>query len=103
MFLVATANRAVIGYALAVQRGTAAEIHSLAVDPEHRGRGVGVALLKRVIGLLRHRGFSIVYLTVRLENEAAIGLYQKLGFQRVRRLNGYYEDGAAGWRMRRIG
>jgi ribosomal protein S18 acetylase RimI-like enzyme len=37
---------------------------------------------------------------VRRENAAAIQLYRGLGFDRIRRINRYYEDGAAAWRMR---
>jgi ribosomal-protein-alanine N-acetyltransferase len=103
VFLVATANRVVVGYALAAYGGTGAEIHSVAVTPEHRGRGVGAALLTRVIGLLQRGDAPLIDLTVRLENHAAVHLYKKLGFERVRRVDGYYEDGAPAWRMRRPG
>jgi ribosomal-protein-alanine N-acetyltransferase len=101
VFLVAIINRVLVGYALALHGEYRAEISSIAVAPAHRGQGVGVALIKRVIGLLRRQGFGTVSLNVRLENRVAIGLYRKLGFQRVRRVNGYYEDGAPACRMRR--
>lgn len=99
-FLVASIGGAVVGYALAWHNRTRAEIHSIAVAPGQRGHGIAVALLKRVVGLLRRRGFRTVSLNVRLDNRAAIGLYRRLGFRRVRRVNGYYEDGAPSWRMR---
>jgi ribosomal-protein-alanine N-acetyltransferase len=102
VFLVATLNGGVVGYVLAGHGVTRAEIHSLAVAPAHRGNGIAVALLKRVIGLLLRRGFMGVSLNVRLENSAAIGLYRRLGFRKIRRVNGYYEDGAPAWRMRRF-
>jgi ribosomal-protein-alanine N-acetyltransferase len=101
VFLVATIDHRIVGYALAFQSRTRAEIHSIAVAPAERGRGVAVALLRRILALLRRRGFQTVSLNVRLENTAAIGLYRKLGFQRVRRVNGYYQDGAPSWRMSR--
>src|SRR5580698_7522640 len=106
-FLVALIDRRVVDHPLAFQSGAChnkaprAEIHSIAVAPGQRGKGVAVALLKRTLAQLRRRGFETVSLNVRLENKAAIGLYRKLGFQRVRRVNGYYEDGAPAWRMRR--
>jgi ribosomal-protein-alanine N-acetyltransferase len=101
IFLVAAIDRRVVGYALAFHSETRAEIHSIAVAPADRGRGIAVLLLKRIIASLRRRGFGIISLNVRLENKAAVGLYRKLGFQRVRRVNNYYEDGAPAWRMRR--
>ena len=103
VFLVATIGSAVVGYALAFHSETRAEVDSIAVAPTARRKGVAVALLKRVIGVLRLRGFRTVSLNVRLENKAAIGLYRMLGFQRVRRVSGYYEDGAPAWRMRKSG
>jgi [ribosomal protein S18]-alanine N-acetyltransferase len=101
VFLVAAIDGNVVGYALAYQSRTRAEIHSVAVAPGRRGRGIAVALLRRIFALLRRRGFETVSLNVRLDNKAAVELYRKLGFQRVRRVNGYYEDGAPAWRMRR--
>ena len=100
---VATIDGIVVGYALAFHSESRAEIHSIAVAPARRGLGVAVALLNRTIASLQRRGFKTVSLTVRLENRSAIRLYQKLGFQRVRRVNGYYEDGAPAWRMRKSG
>ena len=103
VFLVATAGRQVIGYALAFHGRTRAEIHSVAIAPAQRRRGVALALLRRIVVLLLQRGFRKVSLNVRLENKSAIRLYRKLGFQRVRRVDGYYEDGAPAWRMQRAG
>lgn len=102
-FLVATTDGAVVGYALAFHTKTRAEVDSIAVAPAHRGQGIAVALLTRVISQLRRRGFKAVSLNVRPENTAAIRLYQKLGFRRVRRVDGYYADGATAWRMRKSG
>jgi ribosomal-protein-alanine N-acetyltransferase len=101
VFFVATSQRQVIGYALALHGKTRAGIHSIAVAPAQRGRGVAVALLLRIIALLRRRGLETVSLNVRLENKTAIRLYRRLGFQRAQRVDGYYEDGASAWLMSR--
>lgn len=106
VFLVACMNGKIasgkiVGYALAFHSRMRAEIHSLAVAPAHRGKGVAMALLKSLLARLRRRGFGTVSLDVRPENKAAIQLYRKAGFQRIRRVNGYYEDGGPSWRMRR--
>jgi ribosomal-protein-alanine N-acetyltransferase len=39
------------------------------------------------------------YLEVRIGNDAAIGLYEKLGFAKVKRNYGYYLDGEDAWVM----
>jgi ribosomal-protein-alanine N-acetyltransferase len=101
LFLVAIVQRKIAGYALSFHTRTKAEIYSIAVAPDERGRGVAMALLTRTLALLLRGGFETVFLNVRLENTAAIQLYRKLGFHRVRRVNGYYDDGAPAWRMRR--
>jgi ribosomal-protein-alanine N-acetyltransferase len=103
VFLVATIDGIIVGYALAFHGRVRADIDSVAVTPAQRGQGVAAALLKRVIRSLRQRGFKTVSLNVRPENREAILLYQKLGFQRVRRVSGYYEDGGPAWRMRKSG
>jgi ribosomal-protein-alanine N-acetyltransferase len=101
VFLVAIVRRKIAGYALSFHTRSKAEIHSIAVAPSERGRGVAMALLNRTLALLLRRGFETVFLNVRLENTAAIRLYRKLGFHRIRRVDGYYDDGAPAWRMRR--
>jgi RimJ/RimL family protein N-acetyltransferase len=54
----------------------------LAVDPDHSGRGLGIALLNDIINWSRSRGFRRIELSVALQNEKAIRLYQRCGFQK---------------------
>jgi ribosomal-protein-alanine acetyltransferase len=100
LFLVASSGEIVVGYALAVHNQSRSELDSIAVAPSHRGLGIAAALMSRLNLLLRRRGVSAMMLCVRQDNAAAIGLYRKLGFRRVRGINGYYDDGAPAWRMR---
>jgi ribosomal protein S18 acetylase RimI-like enzyme len=55
-------------------------VHDLAVLPDHRGRGVGRALLAGVEGRARARGCCKLTLEVLDENERARGLYASFGF-----------------------
>ena len=100
IFLVAVTGGVVAGYIIGFYEHNRAEVDSVAVSPSHRGLGIAAALMARLMSLLRRRGFSTLKLTVRLDNAAAIALYQKLGFSRERRINRYYEDGGPAWRMR---
>jgi ribosomal-protein-alanine N-acetyltransferase len=102
VFLVATINGIVIAYAIGWHSASRAEIDSIAVSPANRDKGVAIVLLRRVLNSLRRRGLPAVSLNVRLDNHSAIRLYQKLGFERARRISGYYEDGAPALRMRRM-
>lgn len=56
-------------------------IYDLFVVPEHRGKGVGEALLKRALEASRRRGFALAGLMVRANNKVAYSLYEKRGFK----------------------
>lgn len=56
-------------------------IHDLAVLPEHRGIGVGTALLQAVEAEARRRGCCKLTLEVQESNERARGLYRRFGFE----------------------
>lgn len=53
---------------------------SMAVRPERRGLGVGTALLERLCGEARERGFERISLSVDVRNPAH-RLYRRLGFE----------------------
>jgi GNAT-family acetyltransferase (TIGR03103 family) len=56
---------------------------TLAVDPTASVPGVGEALTRALADIFRRRGRAYMDLSVAHDNAAAIGLYEKLGFQRV--------------------
>ncbi len=72
---------------------------SVAVLEGHRGFGLGLALMEEALNGMRERGCSEVYLEVRVSNDAAVGLYRKLGFQVVATHHGYYRDGENAYLM----
>ncbi|HET7307989.1 MAG TPA: N-acetylglutaminylglutamine synthetase [Gammaproteobacteria bacterium] len=55
----------------------------LAVDPQARSPGIGEALVTHLADHYHARGRSFMDLSVMHDNASAIGLYEKLGFQRV--------------------
>ncbi|MAQ83483.1 MAG: GNAT family N-acetyltransferase [Maritimibacter sp.] len=61
------------------------EITTLYVQPRHKGRGLGKALLAEGIAIARARGATSVWLTTNSENTDAIGFYQSQGFRVVGR------------------
>jgi ribosomal protein S18 acetylase RimI-like enzyme len=60
-----------------------AEFRMLAVDPAARGRGVGTALLRRVLDDSRDRGNHGVVCSSLPEMRAAHRIYRRLGFRRA--------------------
>lgn len=75
---------------LAVAGGAEAELESIVVSGELRGRGIGGGLLKSAIGAARSQGANRLGLEVRESNVAATRLYARLGFAEEGRRRGYY-------------
>jgi len=63
------------------ERGSS--LWGLAVDPKTTHPGVGEALVRRLAEVFQARGLSTLDLSVLHDNEAAIALYEKLGFKRA--------------------
>jgi ribosomal protein S18 acetylase RimI-like enzyme len=55
-------------------------IANVAVDPAYRRKGIAKALTNSAIEHAKNRGADEIWLHVRSENEAAMNLYQSLGF-----------------------
>jgi ribosomal-protein-alanine N-acetyltransferase len=67
-----------------------AEILTVAMRPELRGRGYAKPLLSRHLDGLSRRGVAKVHLEVEDGNAPAIALYRRLGFGETGRRPGYY-------------
>jgi [ribosomal protein S18]-alanine N-acetyltransferase len=67
-------------------------VMNIAVAPEHRRRGIARSLMERLFEVTARdaqRGYT---LEVRVSNEAAIRLYEALGFRARGIRRGYYTD-----------
>ena len=60
----------------------------LAVSPAFRGEGYGEQLVAAIA-----RDHDSVTCHARATNETALSFYRHIGFETVRRIDGYYEDG----------
>ncbi len=58
-------------------------LQDLFVEPAHRRRGIGAALMARVAALAREIGSPVVELMVRADNAAARTFYRRTGFQHL--------------------
>jgi len=105
-FLVAELDGALIGYVMCrieygfshLRRlGLARKGHivSIAVREAHRGRGVGTLLMRASQDSMFEKAAAECYLEVRVTNDEAIALYQRLGYSVASRLEAYYKDGEA--------
>ena len=59
-------------------------IQNLGITPEHRGDGLGTALLVRALDGFREQGLTCATLEVTAQNSGALRLYQRFGFQVVK-------------------
>jgi ribosomal protein S18 acetylase RimI-like enzyme len=100
---VAERDGEVVGDAVVTYRRgfLSARVYTLAVAPHARGLGVGRALLERVERGAKERGCVTVRLEVREDNEAALALYRRGGYQSAGSTSDYYEDGSAARRLRK--
>lgn len=57
--------------------------HRLAVDPKFRGAGVAAALMRKAEEVAMERGIPTVRTDTSMENEAAQGLFLKLGYRKT--------------------
>lgn len=68
-----------------------AEILTVAIAPECRGKGLSIPLLERHLDELSRRGARTVHLEVEEGNQPALALYRRFGFGQVGRREGYYQ------------
>lgn len=71
-----------------------AEIVTLYVNEEYRHKGIGKALIEAVFGVFEKLQIKQCTLEVSELNEAAIKLYESLGFKTVAKRAQYYRDGS---------
>lgn len=95
-FLVAEKNGYVVGYVISRQINGKGHVIAIAVDPGHRCRGIGKALMEVTMRVFESLGVGEIYLEVRTSNIPATKFYEKLGFERKGILPAYYSDGEDG-------
>ena len=101
LFVAAAQGDALGGYALGAVAARAREawLLSLAVHPDHRGRGLAAGLAAVVVESFAVRGFERIALTVSPRNTAAVRLDEKLGFAIEAEEANYFGGGERRWRM----
>ena len=88
--LVADYNGDIAGYAVFWAVMDQGELGNVAVDEDHRGRGIGSELIQAVMECAHERGVREIFLEVRKSNVRAQDLYKTFGFSEVGRRKNYY-------------
>jgi ribosomal-protein-alanine N-acetyltransferase len=84
---------ALLGWAGVRVLSDEAEILTVGVVPEARGRSIARRMIAALLDAVRGAGATEVYLEVRVDNVEARGLYESEGFIDIGRRRGYYDHG----------
>jgi ribosomal-protein-alanine N-acetyltransferase len=92
--LIAKESNEIVGFIIGMIRTDRNTMsgHILTIDilPAYRRRGIGQMLLQEIERIFKEKGVRNSYLEVREDNVAAAGLYQKLGYREIGKLENYY-------------
>ena len=83
LWLVALDNQSVVGYVGSQTVLDQTDMMNIAVHPQYRKQGIASDLIGELCLQLKEQGSKGLLLEVRVSNEPAIGLYEKLGFHQI--------------------
>ena len=102
-FLVAEKDGNVVGFLTTIATSMFdVKILSLAIDRRYQNKGFASMLLQSLFEVLRTKGVLRILLEVRLSNFLAQRLYLSLGFNLVKVISSYYQDGEDAYLMEKM-
>ena len=99
--IVARREQSIAAFAIMHFGDDVAHLNLLAVAPEHRRQGLGSQMMEWLTSTAIEAGVFRINLEVRTQNDAARGFYQRLGFDQLGVVQGYYQGREAALRMSR--
>jgi len=78
------------------------EVKRMYVRPQFRGLGLGKVMLNHLAHHARDQGVGLLRLETGIHQRAAIGLYERQGFQRIPAFGEYQEDPLSRFYEKRI-
>ena len=92
--LVAEADNQIVGAILAFPTIEKKEIlfavHKVFVHPQYKGNGLGTRLFYQLLEILDKEEQAASFLTVQPQNKPAIKLYNNMGYESAKYVEGYY-------------
>ncbi len=102
-FLVAEKDGDVVGFLTTIATSLFdVKILSLAIDRRYQNKGFASMLMQSLFEVLRTKGVLRILLEVRLSNLLAQRLYLSLGFNLVKVISSYYQDGEDAYLMEKM-
>ncbi len=80
-------NNSIVGYILWLKRKSYYRLYSIAIDPNHQGKGLSKELLNYSFNVLQSLSYQ---LEVNTKNSKATTLYEKFGFKTIKILKDFY-------------
>lgn len=99
-YVVAEDDGVIVGYAGAYLLPPDSDVQTIAVSPSAQGRGVGRLLLEELIAIAVRHDCAQLLLEVRSDNESAIAMYERFGFEQISKRRDYYASGVDALIMR---
>ncbi|MDP8220473.1 MAG: ribosomal protein S18-alanine N-acetyltransferase [Candidatus Stygibacter frigidus] len=82
----------IIGYLIGEKVMDEFSIYNLAICKEYQKQGLGSWFTRGIINHMRDYGARVFFLEVRRSNNAALRLYERLGFKEIYFRKGYYSE-----------
>lgn len=92
MFLVVEDKGEILAYCGVLMVLDEGDITNVAVRSDRQREGIGRFLMESLIRLTEERGVTTIHLEVRVGNETAVRLYERMGFTRDGIRKNYYSD-----------
>ena len=83
-FLGVFEDSCLVGAVMAGCDGRKGWLNRLAVDPEHRGRGIAKALIDEAEKTLREHGVRVFCVLIKDSNESSKNLFKKSGYEELK-------------------
>lgn len=99
-YLVAELDGSIVGYAGVYLLPPDSDVQTIAVSSAAQGRGIGKLLLRALIDIALELGCVQLLLEVRSDNESALAMYERFGFESISRRRDYYATGVDALIMR---
>lgn len=99
-FVAVNESGLIVGYILTEVLQNNAHICSFAIYPKYRSLGIGKQLIETCIqSCFQNYKIEHVSLNVRVQNDIALNLYKKVGFEIITRTPKYYNNGEDAYLM----
>ena len=94
----------IVGFVIGVYQmsSRSCTVVTINVKPKFRKKGVGFELMRSLEKGLEMLNCKEVILQTRVNNTAALNLFDKLGFSKTSRLLNYYHSGTDGFEMKKM-